>query len=147
MLDEFKKRYIFGAEREGDRLYVSQLIKKATGFSDEEYIKFVEENANKSFEEIYPVEIRNEIIKIFATINSNNRKGDREYNEMYGSNPKEVMAVFAYSENYDETISNPVEFLARDYKNSYESAPVKKRTEFLQNYALEHDIPFVVFGD
>ena len=55
---------------------------------------------------------------------------------MYGSNPNRVMAVFAYSTNSDN-INDPVKFV----KNT------NKRTDFLQKYALEHDIPFIVFGD
>ena len=154
-ISDFKKDYIFGGERETDRLYVSDLIKKATGMDDNKYIKFVKANENKPLSEIEPIELREKLIKAFASINSNSRKGAREYNEMYGSNPKEVMAVFAYSVDYTEKLGNPVEFLNRTTVNSNEShsfgtSPVKsvsERTEFLRRYALEHDIPFVVFGD
>ena len=44
---DFKKDYIFGGERETDRLYVSDLIKKATGMSDSEYIEFIKANEKK----------------------------------------------------------------------------------------------------
>lgn len=154
-IEEFKSNYIFGGERESERVYVSNLIKEATGMDDEQYVRFVGENKNKSFSEIYPVEIREAIIKALATINSNVRKGNREYNEMYGSNPQPPMAVFAYSIDYTERIENPIEFLSRTTINSNEhhsfgNAPAKsvsERTEFLRRYALEHDIPFVIFGD
>ena len=138
-ISDFKKRYIFGGERESDRLYVSNLIKEATGMNDTEYVKFVKNNENKPFSEIEPIEIRTKIIQIFATINSNVRKGNREYNEMYGSNPKEVMAPFTYNTNSNEKVGNPIEFLNKE--------SVHKRTSFLKEYALKNDKVFIVFGD
>ena len=137
-IDEFKKNYIFGGVRESDRLYVSDLIKKATGMNDSEYVKFVETNKNKSLTEIEPAEYREPLIKAYASINSNTRNGSRAYNEMYGSNPKEVMAVFAYEMNDRRMVGNPLDFLAGD---------ANQRTKFLQRYALERNIPFIVFGD
>ena len=135
----FKRDYVFGGVRQRDRLFVSKLIKEATGMNDAEYVKFVEANRNKSFTEIEPAEYREPIIKVFASINSRTRKyGERAYNEMYGSNPREVMGVFAYSQN-EGAVGNPVQFL--------EQGSVTSRTEFLQRYALEHNIPFVIFGD
>ena len=66
--------------------------------------------------------------------NSNTRKGDRSYNEMYLSNPNGVMGVFAYSEDNSAIISNPVEF-------------VNNKHEFLRNFALKNNLPMIVFGD
>ena len=94
-------------------------------------------------------------MRAFASINSNTRKGAREYNEMYGSNPKEVMAVFAYSIDYTENLGNPIDFLNRTTINANErhsfgfasAKSVSERTEFLRRYALEQDVPFVIFGD
>lgn len=153
-ISEFKNNYIFGGTRESDRLYVSNLIKKATGMTDEQYVKFVEANKDRPIQELEPAEYREKIIKAFATINSNTRKGKREYNEMYISNPNEVMAVFAYDIDYTESIGNPVEFLNRttvgDHEKGYSDVgeiSVKERTEFLRQYALERNLPFVVFGD
>ena len=105
--------------------------------SDEEYIQFVKENENKSFLEIEPKETRDEIIKVFAEINSSTRKGNRSYNEMYISNPKPPMAVFAYDTKEDREIGNPLEFLNA----------TQERTDFLQDYARDRDIPFIIFGD
>ena len=142
-LEIFKKDYVFGGVRQSDRVFVSNLIKEATGMNDAEYVKFVEANRNKSFTEIEPAEYREPIIKVFASINSRIRKGgDRAYNEMYGSNPREVMGVFAYSKGAKDNegaVGNPIQFL--------EQNSVTSRTEFLQRYALEHNIPFVIFGD
>ena len=153
-INEFKKNYIFGGNRESDRLYISDLIKKTTGMTDEEYVDFVEKNKNKSMNEIEPPEIRDTMIKTFATINSNTRKGKREYNEMYVSNPNSVNAVFAYNIDYNENIGNPVDFLKRTnlgkHEKGYNGADSKsayERTKFLQEYAIKHDLPFVVFGD
>ena len=153
-IDNFKEKYIFGGSRESDRLYVSDLIKNATGMDDAQYVQFIKENANKSFTEIEPAELRDKIIKALATIKSTVREGKREYNEMYGSNPNGVMGVFAYNIDYNETIGNPVDFLNRkvlgEHEKGYNGAeekPVYERTEFLRRYALEHNVPFIVFGD
>lgn len=136
-IDNFKGSYIFGGHRESDRKYVSELIKEATGMSDEEYAKFVEKNKDKQMTEIQPKELQEKIVKKLATINSNHRKGNRSYNEMYISNPKTVMGVFAYEMNESKKIEKPLEFLEEN----------NQRTEFLKKYALEHDVPFYVFGD
>lgn len=135
-IQNFKDRYIFGGERESDRLYISNMIKEATGMNDTQYVDFVKANENRSFTEIEPAEYREKIIKAFATINSNVRKGNREYNEMYASNP-DVMAVFAYSKNYKNSVGQPVEFVNSN----------AERLDFLRNFALERDIPMIVFGD
>ena len=135
-IEDFKKDYIFGGYREFDRVYVSNLIKNATGMSDEDYVKFVEKNKNRALTEIEPAAYREPIIKALAAINSNTRKGGRSYNEMYGSNPKEVMGVFAYDTSVPSNVDNPLDFLLR-----------RQDTEFLQKYAIEHNLPFVVFGD
>ena len=73
---------------------------------------------------------------------------------MYISNPNEVMAVFAYSMDYNEIIGNPVEFLNRGSIGKYEHGygnvgdiSVASRTSFLRQYALERDLPFIIFGD
>ncbi|MCM1002875.1 MAG: hypothetical protein NC408_00875 [Candidatus Gastranaerophilales bacterium] len=132
-LDKFKRQYLFGAERESDRLYISNMIKEATGMDDAEYIAFVKANENKSMHEIEPAEIRDKIIKAFATINSNVRRGNREYNEMYITNP-DVMGVFAYAPEGE--VGNAISFV-----NS------TNRLNFLKEHAIERDLPFIVFGD
>ncbi len=137
-IEEFKNNYIFGGGRESDRLYISKLVKEATGMSDSEYIQFVKDNENKPLSEIEPKEYQEILIKAYASINSNTRKGGRAYNEMYASNPNEVMADFTYNTE-KSPIGNPLEFLARP--------EVNKRTAFLQQHAKEHHIPFIVFGD
>jgi hypothetical protein len=127
----FKDNYIFGGEREEDRLYISNLIKENLNLNDEEYVKFVNENKNKSLTEIEPEEIRTKLIQAFATINSNVRKGEREYNEMYVTNPR-VMGVFAYSpENKIGDINNFMD----------------TQEDFLKQYAKDNNLPFVIFGD
>ncbi|MGN1152394.1 MAG: hypothetical protein ACI4S3_00035 [Candidatus Gastranaerophilaceae bacterium] len=133
----FKNEYIFGGHRENDRLYVSNMVKEETGMSDDEYVKFFNENKNKSMIEIEPENIRTKLIQKFATINSNHRIGNRAYNEMYISNPKEIMGVFAYEMDEGKNIDSPLQFLEDN----------DSRTDFLKKYALEHDIPFYIFGD
>lgn len=116
---------------------------------------FDNEELSQLYSDLEPVELRETIIRAFASINSNTRKGAREYNEMYGSNPKDVMAVFTYSVDYTENLGNPVDFLNRttinpNEQHSFGDNPAKsvsERTEFLRRYALEHNVPFVVFGD
>ena len=71
------------------------------------------------------------LIKKFALINSNKRLGDREYNEMYVSNPK-IQGVFAYS---------------KDNKVGEISTFMNEQKDFLKDYAKDNDVPFVVFGD
>ena len=135
-IDNFKQNYIFGGYRESDRNYVSELIKEETGMNDEEYKNFVMVNKDKPMTEIKPKELQEKLIKKLATINSRHRYGDRAYNEMYISNPRSIMGVFAYDMNKD-CIDEPLKFL--EDNNS--------RTDFLKKYALEHDVPFYLFGD
>ena len=65
------------------------------------------------------------------------------------------MGVFAYNINYNENIGNPISFLNRTTIGNFERGAgtngkdicVKERTEFLRQYALERDLPFILFGD
>ena len=82
--------------------------------------------------EIEPKEVREKLIKQFALINSDVRLGDREYNEMYVSNPK-VQGVFAYP-FLGDSVGNVVKF-------------VDRQESFLKDYAKEKDVPLIVFGD
>ena len=161
---EFKENYIFGGRREGDRVFTANLIKKATGMSDEQYIEFVEKNKNKSWNEVEPidnsdpVEFRNKLIKAFAeNIVSSQRAQKRAYDEFYASNPEAPMFTWAYSADANEKIKNPLEFLHRNELTQVEEnikqigevelTPVAERTEFLRQYSLERDIPMFIFGD
>jgi len=130
-VQNFKDDYAFDGDRHSDRTYIANLIKNALNLSDEQYVDFVLRNANKPMSEIEPEEDRNKIIKVLATINSNTRRGDREYNEMYISNPQ-VMAVFAYSP--ENNVGDVMSF-------------VHNQEKFLKDYALNNDLPFVVLGD
>ncbi|MBR3605183.1 MAG: hypothetical protein IKL52_04055, partial [Candidatus Gastranaerophilales bacterium] len=131
-IDTFKNNYIFGGQREEDRRYISDLIKKALNMSDDEYIEFVHKNKNKSMLEIEPKETREKLIKAMAQINSSKRKGNRSYNEMYVSNPK-IMGVFAYS--------------SADKVGEISSFMEEENIAFLKRYALENNMPFIIFGD
>ncbi len=151
-IQTFKDNYLYNGRRHSDRCYISDLIKKRTGMTSKEYVSFIKENENKSFSEIKPKELRDNIIKAFASINSNIRHGNREYNEMYITNPYPPMAVYAYNYSNKENTGNPVQFLNRTSRTVYEKSsgaeyPVWERTYFLREYALRHDIPFFVFGD
>ena len=104
--------------------------------NDEEYTNFVMVNKDKPMTEIEPKELQEKLIKKLATINSKHRRGDRAYNEMYISNPKSIMGVFAYDMDKN-SIDEPLKFLEDN----------NARTDFLKKYALEHDVPFYLFGD
>ena len=122
--------------------------------TDEEYIEFVKENENKSILEIEPKNKIKQMIKASLEIptTDNTTNNYSEYNEIFISNPKSPMAVFAYEVDKDvDNIGNPIEFLNRteqtEYEKNHYEKSVKERTEFLRQYALEHNIPFIVFGD
>lgn len=136
-INDFKRRYISSIARKNDRTYISDLIKKTLNLNDEEYFKFVKNNKNKPLNEIKPEKARKKLVKAFSKIPSRVKIGNRSYNEMYISNPEPPMAVFAYSIE-DNKINNPLEFL---------NGRAAERTKFLRAYALEHNLPFVVFGD
>lgn len=157
-IDDFKKEYIFGGEREGDRRFTADIVKKATGMSDEEYIKFYDKNKNKSWSEIEPPELAEKLIKAYAEgIKSSVRGANRAYTEYYGDKVKRVNSTFAYSVDYNEKIDNPLEFLNRTEltegeKNAsrigYEDVkPVSERTGFLREFSIEHDVPMLIYGD
>ena len=163
-IKEFKDNYIFGGKREKDRVFTANLIKKATGMTDAEYIEFVTKNQNKSWNEIEPidnsdpVEFRNKLIKAFGeNIVSNQRAQKRAYDEYYASNPEPPMFTWAYSADVNETINNPLDFLHRNEMTEAERkigqvgeimlTSVEERTEFLRQYSLENNISFIVFGD
>ena len=136
-VDDFVRDYCFGGSREKDRTMVSELHKKSTGMSDEEYVRFIEENQNKEWTEIDPA-IGNKMIKGLGDgIISTGRRHDRAYDEFYASNPDEVEATFAYEENVDLTIDNPIEFVN---KNEY-------RLNYLIRFNHDHDIPMILLGD
>ena len=137
-VDEFIKEYCFGAHREKDRTMVSDLIKEASGMTDEEYIKFVEENQNKQWSEIQPPELRDKLIKALADgIVSTERGYKRSYDEFYGSNPERVMATFAYNEDAQDLIGNGVEFVNKN----------NRRLSYLIQFNKDHNIPMVLMGD
>ena len=157
-VDDFKKDYIFGGEREGDRAFTANIVKKVTGMSDEEYIKFYDENKNKSWQEIEPPELADKLIKAYAEeIKSTARGARRAYTEYYGSKVKRVNSTWVYSVDYNEKINNPLEFLNRTEltdgeqnarKIGYEDVkPVSERTSFLREFSHEHDIPMLIFGE
>lgn len=116
------------------RPYVSNILKKASGMTDEEYQKFVLENQNKPYTEIYPENIREKMIKTLGAMKSNKRRAGREYNEFYASEFT-PMSPYAYS-LADKKINNPIEFL---------NTEALDRTAFLRKYALKHDLPFTTF--
>ena len=159
-ISDFKQDYIFGGHREGDRKFVADIVKNATGMTDEEYIQFYEANKDKSWEEFENQDIANALIRAFAEgIHSNVRYGGRAYTEFYGSNPKRVNSTWVFSLDPEERIGNPIEFLHRTdlTEGEMNSAriggenprSVAERTQFLREFSLnkDHDVPMLIFGD
>ena len=159
-ISDFKADYIFGGHREGDRKFVADIVKKATGMTDEEYIQFYEANKDKAWEEFDNQDIANALIVAYAEgIHSNVRYGERAYTEFYGSNPKRVNSTWVFSLDPEEKIGNPLEFLHRTDLTEGElnsadiggRAPrsVADRTQFLREFSLnkDHDVPMFIFGD
>ena len=112
-----------------DRTYFADIVKKNLSMSDEEYIAFVQKNANKSMSEIEPENVRNALISAYSSIYTNDTLGD--YNEIYVSNPK-IQACYASTGKVGtkDTISF-----------------VEKQADFLKDYAKQNDLLFFVFGD
>ena len=134
-LDKIYENYLFNGRSESEREFISNLLKKQLNLTDEEYVEFIEKNRNKNLAEIEPKKYATKINKIFATLNSNTRIGDRQYNEFIASNPKEVMGVYAFPEQHWWWSDNPIEILDEE------------KYDVFREYALERDIPFVMFGD
>jgi len=136
-ISEIKENYVFGGHREGDRIYVSKHLKEATGMSDEEYIRFVEADQDKSHVEL-DQEMSLKINQELSMINSHVRgMGDRYYNEFYGSNPDECLdGTFAYDEA-GKPIGNAVEYVNNNMN----------RLSFLREYDLNNDVAMWLFGN
>jgi len=131
-IDIFKNDYAFkNGKRHSDRVFIANLIKEALNLTDDEYKEFIETNKNKAIVEIEPKEYQEKLVQAFATINSRTRRGERNYNEMYVSNPH-VMGVFAYSAK--DNVGDVMNF-------------IKEQPDFLKQYAIDEDVPFIIFGD
>ena len=133
-------------EHSKSRAFISDILKDGLGLNDEQYADFVENNQDKALND-FDKDIQTKIAEILGSMNSRGRFGYREYNEFLITNPKPPMAVYAYSLDKDEIIDNPLEFLNRtkpELDVYYDD--LIRRTGFLRNYAISHDIPFVVFG-
>jgi hypothetical protein len=135
-VSEIKNNYVFGGHRESDRTYVPDHIKNATGMSDEEYMNYVEENQDKSHVELEP-ETSLQINQELAMINSKVRgKGDRNYNEFYGSKAECLQGTFAWDRD-GQPIGNAVDYVNN---NMY-------RLGFLREYDLKNDCAMWLFGN
>ncbi len=137
-LEQLKFRFAIDNET-FNRSFVSDLIKRRLHFNGYRYKELVEKYKDKPLSEIEPKELRDEITLALASMNSKTRFGGRNYNEMYITNPKLPMAVYAYAREDDEQYRNPIDFL-HDKK-------IRERTKYVYEYAKENDIPFIIFGD
>lgn len=132
---EYIKNYAFEKGETSERNYISNFIKEKLKIDDNIYLRIVQDNINKPFARIYPSQLRDDLIKVLASINSSIRTHNRDYNEFFISNPNPPMAVYAYDKR-DMEINNPVDFIIKN----------NSRLSFLTEYALERDIPFFIFG-
>jgi len=131
------------------RTYTPFMLQEDSQLSKKEYSNLVQKYQNKQFSDIYPVKLRNELIKLFASHHPFIPMPSQiEHNEFLITNPKPPMAVFACTLEKNEKIDNPVDFLNKDKKEfDFSFDYVSKRTDFLRKYALSHNIPFVIFGE
>ena len=132
-IEKFKNRYAFkDCVKYEDRRFVSDLLKEELNLTDEEYVKFFEKNVNKSISEIEQKEYQEKIVSAFSKITSKVRViANRSFNEMFISNP-EIIGVFAYS-LYDN-VGEVKDFIGN-------------QKDFLKDYAVENNVPFVIFGE
>ncbi len=112
------------SDRSKYRNYIPDLIKKAMGVNDEEYMKLLEKiQGCKSLTDIEKVDKKfaEKLKQVFEEMESRKRSGGRQYNEMLVSRPK-IQGVFAYDKPYE------------------------KIPKFLREYAQNNDIPIIIFG-
>lgn len=118
------ERNAWRSDRSRYRNYIPDLIKKAMGVNDEEYMKLLEKiQGCKSLTDIEKVDKKfaEKLKQVFEEMESRKRSGGRQYNEMLVSRPK-IQGVFAYDKPYERI------------------------PKFLRKYAQENDIPIIIFG-
>lgn len=118
------KQNVWRSDRSRYRNYIPDLIKKAMGVNDEEYMKLLEKiQGCKSLTDIEKVDKKfaEKLKQVFEEMESRKRSGGRQYNEMLVSRSK-IQGVFAYDKPYERI------------------------PKFLRKYAQENDIPIIIFG-
>ena len=118
------ERNAWRSDRSRYRNYIPDLIKKAMGINDDEYMKLLEKiQGCKSLTDIEKVnkKFAEKLKQVFEEMESRKRSGGRQYNEMLVSRPK-IQGVFAYDKPYERI------------------------PKFLRKYAQENDIPIIIFG-
>lgn len=118
------KQNAWRSDRSRYRNYIPDLIKKAMGVNDEEYMKLLEKiQGCKSLTDIEKVDKKfaEKLKQVFEEMESRKRSGGRQYNEMLVSRSK-IQGVFAYDKPYERI------------------------PKFLRKYAQENDIPIIIFG-
>ena len=115
---------VWRADRTEYRNYISDLIKKTAGLSDEEYIeKMAQIQGCRSLTDIEKTDkgFADVLKKVFDSMEAGKRRGGRQYNEMLVTRPK-IQGVFAYDKKYKEI------------------------PEFLRKYAMDNNLPIIIFG-
>lgn len=115
-LDGLMADYLYGGSRKIIREYFPDKLKQELKLSDEEYKKLYVQISDKSIEEIQ--QINPEVADAYRKIF---KEMEVNYNEFLISRPK-IQGVFTYGK-------------------TYEQIPL-----FLRQYAEEHDLPVIIFG-
>ena len=123
--------YLFQNEKHRD--YISNLVKKRMGLSDDEYRKLLPEIADKSITELdetHP-DVAQVMRNIFNDMEGGKRSAGRQYNEILITRPK-IQGVFFEGKRKDNGPSG-------EYT-------IDKVPEFLRQYAADNDLPIIFFG-
>ena len=123
--------YLFQNEKHRD--YISNLVKKRMGLSDDEYRKLLPEIADKSITELdetHP-DVAQVMRNVFNDMEGGKRSAGRQYNEILITRPK-IQGVFFEGKRKDNGPSG-------EYT-------IDKVPEFLRQYAADNDLPIIFFG-
>lgn len=118
------EKWAWRLDRTKYRDYIPNLVKTKMNINDDEYSKLIEKiQGCKSLTDIEKVDsdFAKALKETFSEMESKERRGGRQYNEMLISRPK-IQGVFAYDK------------------------PYHKIPEFLRKYAQENDLPIIIFG-
>ena len=112
------------------RNYISDSIKKELNLTDEEYKELYPKISDKSITELeqeFP-KVANAYIKIITNMEEGKRSYGRQYNEILVSRPQ-IQGVF--------------------YQGKMEAGTqeIDNVPEFLREYASEHNLPIIYFGE
>ena len=129
-LNNLKSDYLFDGYRKEIRNYISDSIKKELNLTDKEYKELYPKISDKSITELeqeFP-KVANAYRKIITNMEEGKRSYGRQYNEILVSRPQ-IQGVF--------------------YQGKMEAGTqeIDNVPEFLREYASEHNLPIIYFGE